>query len=151
MQVHVYIRVLMHMCSRNIEWTQTLNHCAIILGISRTLLAVQLYWVHHKAGPQGHLWLSNYTGHSPDKKLLDMDKYLRSMKESRIFSCSLSFKTIFHMIFVILQPVAEQNDGSNQMPDKVLNTMMKHGGTQKPFSYVPTGMDLKKFKEKARQ
>ena len=37
------------------------------------------------------------------------------------------------------------------MPDKVLNTMMKHGGTQKPFSYVPTGMDLKKFKEKARQ
>ena len=37
------------------------------------------------------------------------------------------------------------------MPDKVLNTMLKHGGTQKPFSYVPTGMDLKKFKEKARQ
>ena len=45
----------------------------------------------------------------------------------------------------------EENGGEGQIPDKVLNTMMKHGGTQKPFSYVPTGMDLKKFKEKARQ
>ena len=45
----------------------------------------------------------------------------------------------------------QEQNGSNPMPDKVLNTMMKHGGTQKPFSYVPTGMDLKKFKEKARQ
>jgi len=37
------------------------------------------------------------------------------------------------------------------MPDKVLNTMLKNAGTQKPFSYVPTGADLKEFKERARQ
>jgi hypothetical protein len=36
------------------------------------------------------------------------------------------------------------------MPDKVLNTMLKNKGTQKPFAYVPTGTDLKEFKERAR-
>ncbi|XP_052763668.1 trithorax group protein osa-like isoform X1 [Mya arenaria] len=41
--------------------------------------------------------------------------------------------------------------GEQQIPDAVLNTMMKHGGTQKPFAYIPSGDELKKFKEKARQ
>ena len=58
---------------------------------------------------------------------------------------------ITFLTFFLLQHTAQENGGEGQMPDKVLNTMLKHGGTQKPFSYVPTGMDLKKFKEKARQ
>ncbi|KAL4240514.1 hypothetical protein ACF0H5_001305 [Mactra antiquata] len=46
----------------------------------------------------------------------------------------------------------ERSDaGEPQMPDKVLNTMLKNAGTQKPFAYVPTGTDLKEFKERARQ
>jgi hypothetical protein len=28
--------------------------------------------------------------------------------------------------------------------------MLKNKGTQKPFAYVPTGTDLKEFKERAR-
>ena len=58
---------------------------------------------------------------------------------------------ITFLTLCLLQHSAQENGGEGQMPDKVLNTMLKHGGTQKPFSYVPTGMDLKKFKEKARQ
>ena len=53
--------------------------------------------------------------------------------------------------YLSLQPSSQENGGEGPMPDKVLNTMLKHGGTQKPFSYVPTGMDLKMFKEKARK
>ncbi|XP_060568872.1 trithorax group protein osa-like isoform X4 [Ruditapes philippinarum] len=44
----------------------------------------------------------------------------------------------------------QQGGGEAQMPDKVLNTMLKNKGTQKPFAYVPTGTDLKEFKERAR-
>ncbi|XP_053393080.1 trithorax group protein osa-like isoform X3 [Mercenaria mercenaria] len=49
-------------------------------------------------------------------------------------------------------PALQEQPGSGgQMPDKVLNTMLKNKGTQKPFAYVPTGTDLKEFKERARQ
>lgn len=40
--------------------------------------------------------------------------------------------------------------GQESMPDKVLNSMLKNAGSQKPFAYVPSGADLKEFKERAR-